>query len=1710
MKKQRGLRLDERRESAFRKELLERARLWIPSWSAPNAEPDFASALLHVAARFNAEVAERLDRGGDKMARGFLDWLAVRGQAAVAARVPVVFKLAEKAPAVDAPAPVRLQADAAGTAVVLETETDVRLITGELAMVVGADAAADAYYLPPPGLSSLAALEPLPTQWRVMSLAAAESTTLQLDPALGLDKEMLIEGDGKHFRIVDVRQDLVTIEPGVPPGSLFARPGGMVRKVATFAPFDGASRNRQTHELYLGHTDLLNLAAGAEIEVGGSAAFGQDIGWSYWGKAGDDASVDWQPLPAPVNGLLTKPAGALEPVAINGVESRWLRATLVKAGDGYPLRAGKLTLKINPGRIDDSTDCTGSWDKCVIDTEGMANNTPLALNDIVYPLGREPRQFDAFYLASAEAFSKSGATTRVCVDIADASFNALASVRTGPLAQLFVVGVAKDGRLHVLSVGRGGVLRADPTRPPSRPPQTGSAPGSGTGINLDPQPAYRSPLWSGTTVETAADLYVAAAAGKSIWIRSEIYSNPAESAWRKLGQDIEPDKPSDQIDGLVYLRRGGPNAGGYLLALVASKLFWCDPQSGTEWAEVTGGAPALSTVVAVDSESNDDFSTMPLALLGVDTATPPALHAIELRLKNGSELSAHGSRRLHGDLASGVFPAALRRMNDGRIAIAAVGLLVNGKTTLHTMLTNPDKWIEEDPPEQDSVEVTGTLVGTGLDAVRSLDNVIFAAGWKSASLPTGVLLWAPYDARFAQTPLVAPFDAGTVEGTPTLLNGYLAVPVSAARMAVLPTRIGTVVDADVPVRDGLVTAAPLANFGLGDYVLITMRPNANPVLCQVERAPMTLDGAQTLHLLDRRITTAQHSGRKILVYRSTQPGEEQQATVETDLTHLKLAAPIPNTPVILLIRSGPGASKPFQIHKASAPDTNNVVELDPPLSGWDPTDPPALVDYYLPEESSGSVVPVLEFDPATNGRWDVRLLRDFGLSFPGRSPSPQRGIAYTDDGVGHPVLVALERQFSPPLGAGTTEVSLVLNAALGDWSQYFGNTRSNPDLSWEYWNGSAWWKLPISVDSTQNLVQSGAIKFTIPSDLRPSDWSGKVNYWIRARLVGGDYGPASTIVTTTPGANPNEVVHAARRSLTDVHAPELTRLCVQYELNTPNDPAFVLTRDSGTLRDQSEANRAGIGVQVFTPLAAALAPVERTVAAHDECGPCGKAQVQASAPAALVVNAAKRALYLGFSGELTGQPVRILFLVDREHTHTTLGPLHVEAWNGDGFTPLVVRDDTRVLGESGLLTMSLAVPALRAGLFGGKPLSWLRLRPHRELAEQPWNPSLRGVYINAAWARAAETMTRERLGSSTGAPNQVLQLARPPLLQGSLELRVREPLSGEGLAALLAEDARNVVSDVSTDLQGHWVLWRQVADVADHGPGERVYALDEGSGAVRFGDGLYGAIPPIGRDAVVAFSYQRTEPGTDPAVVPANRIAARTVLGLVTPVSGVEAAFAADQSAGGAPPDDPERVLRFAPARLRHRGRALTLRDFEEIALQSSPDIIQARAFKASGGIRVVVAMRGAEVQPSQGARRELRRHLLDAAPAQMALPHFLSIAGPRIRRLRVALTLRAESLDLSGALSIHAQRRILAFFDPDSGGIDGAGWPMGAQPAEDDVALALFDAPGLDSIEAVGFMEVGADGLTSAWPAHLARDELALLDRDAVRIEFVNAEMEQ
>lgn len=1688
-------RLEHRRTNDFAAELQARAGAWIPAWAITDDKTDFGRALLQIGARFNAEVAEQLDGAGGKLRDGLFDWLGVHGEAARPARAPVAFKLNDKAvDPVLAPASSRLQATVDGASVVFETETDTQLVPATLERIVGVEA--DHFYLPPPGLASLDPVLPLPKQWSLKSFAAPKAEQLQLDPDEGLLPGLVLCSDGQRFRIREADKGLATIEPPLREG---LAQGAIVQKVAPFAPFDGLWNDEQAHALYLGSTDLFDITAEATLDILGAQDMG-GVEWEYWGKcakADDPDAVAWQQLhkatekKRPDALILLKDEGAIEPREIvKGMSARWLRAVAPQVDQMLPA-VDQLSVRVNYGPH--PATCEGMAAKASVGYEAMSNTTPLVVNRAFYPLGSAPRQFDAFYIGSAEAFSKKDAQVQLCFELADLSFQGFACLRTAPGPNGVLAGVTRQGGLQLLEFNAGSRrLSRYRNRPALHPPSPGAG---GTAAGAAPVSLQQGAIaiWGRNN-----NILVAAPGDGAVWVRQELdiaFFGTSSSTWKKL-PDVPVAPPSvgqatPGIDSLIYVF---PD----LIAARDAKLYRCNPDEvDPVWTQVVAkvGTKDIEFTRIAPIQVNAPIATMNAHAVGV--AKDLALYALTF---SGTPLEA-GCTVLRTAVDPDVTPAAILRV-DNRLVAVAVGTGTAGRSLLG-FLSHVGALTQQSLAEAalGTAQVLGYTIGAGVANLHG----VFAVCLGETDGATRLARWSPFEAPMSGllfgTPI--PPDLGPAAGAPVVLPGDLVVPALSNQVLVAAFNPADCVTRTAPLLTAIITTStdPLL---AGDRVAfpVTSAPGF-----EVASAGFTAEqGGQELFAYDVRAIDG-----PVFVYPAAVGGTPSVVDPNALRRVVIDAAHAVTVNQTRLLVTTPNSTQTYLVTAFNS--TTRIATLNRPLDVPNPA--PATVDYRMPAPdpmpNDRRIVPLLKLDPVTSGNWDAAVLDRIMLALPGGDPVWKSGHAFQVDGNSHPMLVDLATPWVAPPPTVAGQASFVVDAAVQAWIGQLSDTTSNPALSWEYWNGTGWWSLDTTTDGTQHLKRSGAITFNVPADLRPTDWSGKTSHWIRARLIGGDYGQEEVKAITAPTSTSNVMQQTIERTSDNIRAPYVTQLHLSYAMTNKQGvlPTFVLTQDSGSIRDQSDANRTPNAiVESFVPLPVLLgrmlaptAHAEDTAVCPPDCACSGTNAASVAAgekPGSdPVIESAGRALLLGFRGPLSGGPVRLYLRALEQTAADARNTLHVDALVANRFVPLVVEDDTHGLGESGMLTLVFDAEPTPRELFGST-LRWLRVTSSGDASR--WTPVLQGVYLNAAWASATETMRYERLGSSDGAPNLVLNLARPPVLRDTLELRVLEPLGDEERAALVVDHPTRVIGDVP-DLPGDWVLWEKVFDPADEAADARVYALDEATGAIVFGDGEHGMIPPIGRDSIVAFCYQRTERaagGSDR--VPANSVAARDKLNLGSPVTGVEAVFAADQAAGGAPPEDAPRILRFGGARLRHRNRAVSASDLEDLALQSSPDIAQARCFTSRHGVRLVVVMRGMVPTPNASQKRELERRLLGLSPVTLGA---LRIDGPTLRYLGAQLKLRLQSLDNAGAVATSVRTRIGAWFDAVTGGADGEGWPLGYSPDASDLALALVDTPLLAGVVDIVLHEIVDGVLERPWPSSLRTADLVVLRDDSLHLAF-------
>ena len=268
---------------------------------------------------------------------------------------------------------------------------------------------------------------------------------------------------------------------------------------------------------------------------------------------------------------------------------------------------------------------------------------------------------------------------------------------------------------------------------------------------------------------------------------------------------------------------------------------------------------------------------------------------------------------------------------------------------------------------------------------------------------------------------------------------------------------------------------------------------------------------------------------------------------------------------------------------------------------------------------------------------------------------------------------------------------------------------------------------------------------------------------------------------------------------------------------------------------------------------------------------------------------------------------------------------------------LSVQDGTQNLSQRGIVQFIGPTDFAPQTLFG-RSAYWLRLR----LLEGGFQiqPRLQRILTNTVWAIQATTHQDEILGNGTGDPNLMLKTLNIPVLPEQ-QLLVREPEqpSPEERAAIEKQEGKDAIAvsrDVSGQLEEIWVRWHEVTDFYGSGSRDRHYVLDRMTGEIRFGGDGQGMAPPMGRNNIRMARYQ-SGGGSQ------GNQAAETVTDLKTTVPYVDRVINHEPASGGADLESIAAVQESAPKQLRHRDRAVTWQDIEDLTYAASSEIARVK-----------------------------------------------------------------------------------------------------------------------------------------------------------------------
>lgn len=352
-------------------------------------------------------------------------------------------------------------------------------------------------------------------------------------------------------------------------------------------------------------------------------------------------------------------------------------------------------------------------------------------------------------------------------------------------------------------------------------------------------------------------------------------------------------------------------------------------------------------------------------------------------------------------------------------------------------------------------------------------------------------------------------------------------------------------------------------------------------------------------------------------------------------------------------------------------------------------------------------------------------------------------------------------------------------------------------------------------------------------------------------------------------------------------------------------------------------------------------------------------------------------------------------------------------------------------------------------------VAWIRLRPLREAKLTSLKFAWAG--INAAMVEQRTTLGRQQIGRGTGASGQEFPIGAASVDAATLVIEVEEE---EGMRA-----------------------WRQIADVQAAGRSERVYSLDSEAGLIRFGDGVRGAVPGLGRAIHVA--YMRTGGGSA-GNVPCGALKS------ITAGDGVTALKVLQPLAmtGGVDAERLEEAEARIPAAIRHGGRAVTKSDVGELALRTPGLAIgrvevlerfkpQQRRQNVPGVVSVmVIPARAGTAKPAPRADRAMLETVHAWLDIRRPLATELYVIAPDYVPMGVSAAVELVDEDQRDAMLEMVSEAIRLHLWPLApGGPDGQGWPLGRAVDDRLIETAIARVPGVRTVAPVRLFKRSSGG---------------------------------
>ena len=208
------------------------------------------------------------------------------------------------------------------------------------------------------------------------------------------------------------------------------------------------------------------------------------------------------------------------------------------------------------------------------------------------------------------------------------------------------------------------------------------------------------------------------------------------------------------------------------------------------------------------------------------------------------------------------------------------------------------------------------------------------------------------------------------------------------------------------------------------------------------------------------------------------------------------------------------------------------------------------------------------------------------------------------------------------------------------------------------------------------------------------------------------------------------------------------------------------------------------------------------------------------------------------------------------------------------------------------------------------------------------------------------------------------------------------------------------------------------------------------------------------------------------------------IVQLKTTVPYVDKVVNPEAATGGTGAETMDSLLERAPRSIRHRNRAVTMEDYEDLAMLASPEVVRAWCVPlrnlvddpldtqpaTPGELSVIIVPRSTETKPLPSL--ELLRRV-QAYLVTNGIPLVnVAVVGPLYVSVNITAEVALTSLEGASEVEQAILQALTRFLHPLTGGVDNTGWDFGRAPDKSDLYAQLEAVPGVDHIRSLQVIE--------------------------------------